>query len=90
MFKCVISIASFLIKDDPNIPPFAEDIVLPWRICDSRLLVEKKREKEKERVLGCGGRGGSVSQAYENRAACRKQNRSPSGLKGDDSEPNNK
>ena len=29
MFKCVISIASFLIKDDPNIPPFAEDIVLP-------------------------------------------------------------
>lgn len=48
MFEGVISIAFFLIKDDPHVLPLAEDIVLPQRICDSRLLEETKREKEKE------------------------------------------
>lgn len=58
MFKCIISIAFFLIKDDPNISPFVEDGVLPQHICDSRLLVKKgKRDRQRKEMVSGSQRG---------------------------------
>lgn len=88
MFKCVISIAFFLIKDDPNNPSLAEDIVLARHICDSILLVEKKREERGGKGLGEQGGGGgdreegsdNVSKACRNPASRQKTEQEPLGL----------
>lgn len=62
MFKGVISIAFFLIKDDPNIPPLAEDIVLSQTYLWFQAPCGKEETKRERKGEGIG-EGGRVSES---------------------------
>lgn len=89
----MFSIAFFLIKDDPSIPPFAEDFVLPL-ICGRRVKKDRQRERERRErgdIWGWGRGVATMSPKLAKSQVTRWQReQDPSGPKGDDSEPSNK